>query len=1030
MNDTLLRHTMFYTERIIASTVTLDFLISHLPDEHHSRANDYWERIKLRARRIFLILLDLRVPSQVFSFLDQGWDDLQLPFPRERLAELPLTAVSGTRDELLEQGFYERQWRYLIRDINEGNCVEYGDEEEVPVQSVSGSGGPEGYGTGIRKGSFHHVQQVVTGHAAGFGIGPVGSVDEKPAPVEDKVMLPDHPAGIVFTRRRISLIGSKDPQSAAQGGTAGCGPMMTKQDFFREVVGIRSLNLQNDHLACFFASYTHQGKGYMLFTPATTEYTFKSILSTGTLPCSVKQLEKGQQKQLMMNWIHCLVDTVCWLHSKGLAHGAIKPSNIFLAEHNNLPVLAAFHTKTSPTGQPTERGQVQNFDKEAYDYAAPELARYHRPTQPSTATNISLGNSRDTAAHHTPRPSTSASVSRPASPPWPFHHPSPAPNYHLPSPSSPTSSQTHHLQALQCSDMFSLACLMLDILSFLVFKKQNGVRHFATHRAANPKHKQGRGGALPDSSFHRNLDQVKTWMGELTKGAEEKVAVTRKKRHHTFGGIGSKLHLSGLGLHMGLGRGHGHGHGHAASGSSSSDEGSERAYAEKKDVLEGVGMMVKVIEGMLNSDPTKRKTALEVQGGTYLALREGCGIDEPHCVHGHGPSPLGRLTTKPPSPTRTPKQTTPTTSMYGGRIRSNSAVSMTSASPSAVSFSHVIPEGSGSRSFSISDAPASASRWSHSTSSRSSTSSASFSFSHSFFSSIAGGGGGGGSHSQSHSRGNSNDYPSGQPRQRRTSSRASGPKQRLNVPSSTSSATLSLPTRPRTATPVASSSSASTITQHHHQLRHQQSQQQLVPRASVSTSRGMPGPRSQSTTRAESQNRTGNRSRHGSRTRGGGGDPHHHEGHDLGHHIGEAGQMIWKRIMYTGSQVASGSGSHGNNSANGSRSGSISCHCTHARSPEAATSATPAPARALTHQSSASKLAGKLKHKPKQKATVNPRGVGGGVGASSNYRRSRSYSQSSLTSLARSWRESKASSAGEGGTGMALCGGGVSAAGT
>lgn len=994
---------MFYTERTIASTVTLDLLISHLAAQHHSRANDYWKSIKLRARRILLILLDLGVASQVFSFLDQGWDDLQLPFSREQLPELPLTGELEARDEKLEKRFYERQWRYLLRDINEGDCVEFAEEEEVPVEVVSAFGGPEGYRIGVRKGSLQHVQQVVTGHVTGFGLGQGGSAGEKPTAVEDRVTLADQPAGMVFTRRRVPLIGSKEQQSGGQEGTAGYTSMMMREDFLREVVAIRCLNLHNEHLARYFASYTHLGNGYMLFTPATTEHTFKSILSSGTLPSSVKHLEKGQQRRLVMNWIHCLVDTVCWLHSKGLAHGAIKPSNIFLAEHNNLPVLADFHTRTNPTGPVTDKGQAQHFDKEAYDYAAPELARYHRPTQPSTAANISPESWRGTVTSHAARPSTSASISRPVSPSWPFHHTSPAPNYHLPSPSSPTSSQTHHLQALQEADIFALSCIILDILSFLVFKKQNGVRAFAAHRAANPKHKtSGRGGALPDSSFHRNLDQVKSWMAALVRAAEEKVAVSKKKKH-TFGGIGSKLHFSGLGLHMGLG----HGHGHGASGSSSSDEGSDHGYGEKKDALEGVGMMVKVMEGMLNPDPTQRKTALEVQGGTYLALREGCGIDEPHCVHGHGPSPLGRLTTKTPSPTRTPKQTTPTPSMYGGRMRSNSAISMTSGSPSAASTSFPVP-GLGSRSFSISNM-ASASRWSHSTSSRSSTSSSSFGFPHGFFSSIGGG--------QSHSRGNSHEYKNGQPRQRRTSSRASGPKQLLTVPSSMSSATLSLPTRPRTATPTASS--ASTITQHHQQ--HQQPQ----PRASVSTLRGMPAPRSQSSTRAQSQSR--NQSRCGSRTRG----DHHQDGNGNGHGHGqgdgEAGHTIWKRILYAGSGngTVSGSGSHGDNNNNESRSGSISSHH---HPPEAATPATtPAPAAALVHQSSASKLAGRLKRKPK-KATANPRGVGGGVSASSNYRRmSRSSSRTSLTSLSltKSWRERRH---GSGGSGTALFG--VSAAGS
>ncbi|KAK3953919.1 hypothetical protein QBC32DRAFT_386343 [Pseudoneurospora amorphoporcata] len=883
---------MFYTERTIATTVTLDFLISHLAAQHHSRANNYWKSIKLRARRISLILLDLGVPTQVFSFLDQG------------------------------------QWRYLLRDINEGDCVEFAEEEEVPVEVVYASGAPEGCGTGIRKGSLQHVQQVVTGHAAGFGLGQGGNVSEKPTAVEDRVTLPDQPAGM-FTRRRVPLIGSKEQRSSGQGGTAEYASMMTREDFLREVVAIRSLNLHNEHLARYFASYTHLGNGYMLFTPATTEHTFKSILSSGTLPSSVRHLEKGQQKRLVMNWIHCLVDTVCWLHSKGLAHGAIKPGNIFLAEHNNLPVLADFHTRTSPTGPVTEKGLAQQFDKEAYDYAAPELARYHRSTHPSTAANISPESRRGTVTSHASRPSTAAPVTRPVSPSWSFHHTSPAPNYHLPSPSSPTSSQTHHLQAFQAADIFALSCIILDILSFLVFKRQNGVRAFAAHRAANPKHKSpGRGGALPDSSFHRNLDQVKSWTAELVSEAEEKVAASKKKKH-TFGAIGSKLHLSGLGLHMGLG------HGHGASGNSSSNEGSDHGYGDKKDALEGIGMMVKVIEGMMNPNPTKRKTALEVQGGTYLALREGCGIEEPHCVHEYGPSPLGQLTT------RTPKQTIPTPSMCGGRMRSNSVVPMISGSPSAASPSYPVP-GSGSRSFSISG-PASASRWSHSTSSRSSTSSSSFGLPHDFFSSIGG---------QSHSRGNSHEYQNGQPRQRRTSSRANGPKQLLTVPSSMCSATLSLPTRPRTATPTASS--ASTITQHHHQ-------QQQQPRASISTSRGMPGPRSQSSTRAQS------RSRCGSRTRG-----DHEDGHGHGHGNGEAEHTIWKRILYAGSGSGSGSGSHGGNSNNGSRSGSFSNY-THP--PEAAC----------------------------------------GVDAISNYgMRGRSSSLTSLTSLTRSWRERRHGNGGSG----------------
>lgn len=132
-----------------------------------------------------------------------------------------MTGVFGGRDEHLEKKFYERQWHYLLRDINEGDCVEFGEEEVIPVELVSGSGSPEGHGIGIRKGSLQHVQQVVTGHAAGFGLGQGGSVSDKPMVVEDRVALPDQPPGMVFTRRRIPLIGSKEQQLDGQGGNGG-----------------------------------------------------------------------------------------------------------------------------------------------------------------------------------------------------------------------------------------------------------------------------------------------------------------------------------------------------------------------------------------------------------------------------------------------------------------------------------------------------------------------------------------------------------------------------------------------------------------------------------------------------------------------------------------------------------------------------------------------------------------------------------------------------------------------------------------
>lgn len=89
--------------------------------------------------------------------------------------------------------------------------MEFGVEEVVPVEVVSGSGSKEGHEIGIRRGSLQHVQQVFTGHAAGYDLGQEeGGAGEKPVAVEDRLALSDQPPTMLFTRRRIPLVGSKE----------------------------------------------------------------------------------------------------------------------------------------------------------------------------------------------------------------------------------------------------------------------------------------------------------------------------------------------------------------------------------------------------------------------------------------------------------------------------------------------------------------------------------------------------------------------------------------------------------------------------------------------------------------------------------------------------------------------------------------------------------------------------------------------------------------------------------------------------
>lgn len=127
----------------------------------------------------------------------------------------------------------------------------------------------------------------------------------------------------------------------------------------------------------------------------------------------------------------------------------------------------------------------------------------------------------------------------------------------------------------QAADIFSLGCVILDLLSFLL--KKHG-RPFAAHRGA--KHKSpGRGGAVLDSSFHKNLGQVESWMTQLAKDASKKDA---------------------------------------------------------DQVFRGISPMLHVVERMLALHPSERPAAHDVQTRMYQILRDACGISEPHCVHQYG----------------------------------------------------------------------------------------------------------------------------------------------------------------------------------------------------------------------------------------------------------------------------------------------------------------------------------------------------------------------------------------------------------
>lgn len=508
---------MWWDEDTIQRTVTRQFVCRHLLPDEIERLNrppgfgdgltdgTYWEWIDEKAKRLFLILVDLGVPDQIFGVIDDSWDDSDLPIALDQVDRLELTQYS---DFKFDRKFYSRQFHYLLKPILQGDHVLYDDMDVVPLDVVD-----------AKKGLTQRSNV-------------------------DKVVLANQPS-MVLCRRCIPL-----------GSGSGC---ISYDDFLYQVNAI--MRVQNEHLASYWASYVHLGYGYILFTPA-SDFSLKSLLAT--TPIGAKIQDKPTRSYLVLNWIHCLVDTLCYIHSRGLSHGSLRPSTILFTNANHIFISDMTHGGSERS---LSRSEKSSFDKESYDYIAPEQ---RSRTNKSATSPIQRKSS--LVSPSSPPANMTFSISRRGT----AHLERPAPV--VPQEPSP------HLTD-QAADIFSLGCIILELLSFLM-KKQS--KAFASHRAA--KHKTpGRGGAVPDSSFHKNIGQVESWMAQLAKEASKKA----KKQKHKDDDDGG--YLAG-----------------------------------------GLESMLHVVERMLSLHPSERPTADEVQVRMYDILSGECGIAEPHCVHRYG----------------------------------------------------------------------------------------------------------------------------------------------------------------------------------------------------------------------------------------------------------------------------------------------------------------------------------------------------------------------------------------------------------
>lgn len=481
---------LWWPEERIRATLDPNFIFSRLRPENLPRLSDlprwaedltsetYMERILLKAGRLFLILDDIGIPDRIFALLDESRDDDDLPIAEPNVDTLCLSPDGD--DPALDARFFRAQWRFLVRGIAEGDHVTYTEKEGVPVEMVSSA---------------------------------VQGRDES----VDKVIL----AGSVC---RVLLRTQVQVNEAPH--------FFSADEILAEIKSLR--RLAHQHVVSIYASYFVDDCVCALFTGVEADRTLHSFLADESP--AFKRLAKQQRRQTLITWPHCLAAALSWLHARGHAHAAIRPSNILIDANFHI-YLGQFQALDALLARPRVN------DLEAYQYSAPEhWARATPASAPPTAPSRTiLPSGGRTARRKKPQPQftpldenlpTSPETSRPDSAasndtvvraglPGSPSRLSFAISTSTSSSSAPSSAHSETPNPSQkASDIFSLAATTLTILTHLVKRTQ---KSFTTHRSARNR-TAGRGGSIPDASFHlpRNAAQIHSWIALLEHDARKR----------------------------------------------------------------------------------------------------------------------------------------------------------------------------------------------------------------------------------------------------------------------------------------------------------------------------------------------------------------------------------------------------------------------------------------------------------------------------------------------------------------------------
>ncbi|KAF4547631.1 Hypothetical protein D9617_38g090710 [Elsinoe fawcettii] len=309
---------VWWTDDRVAETVNRRLVVNHIRgQECHfldkkiifaTLTNDtYLEWILYRAPRLFLTLAEVGCADRIFSLIDDGWQDEDLPVPYRDVDRLDL---SIDQDVLLNAHFYETQFTFLLRQIEESEHIQYGPNEHIPMEYV---------------GSIPPAVEIKDWH---------------------RIHFPDEWES-TFVRRRFDF--GEDCQA-------------TEIEYLEDIKEYKKF--KHEHICDIWASYTSENAGYTLST-FIGEHTLGTFMDHRTPP-QYMELTEAERPCLLLEWMHCLTDTVAYLHQCGNYHGAIRPSNILIDDVNCIAFSDIGHLKTFKRDKHVSKRELK-------DYQAPEL---------------------------------------------------------------------------------------------------------------------------------------------------------------------------------------------------------------------------------------------------------------------------------------------------------------------------------------------------------------------------------------------------------------------------------------------------------------------------------------------------------------------------------------------------------------------------------------------------------------------------------------------------------------------------------